>query len=505
MSGPGFSQDLRQRQTQSLVLAPQLRQSLKILQVAALDLRSVIQEELQSNPTLEELPMEDVSLEQPDATPESTPAQDVGNEDGSQVQDSTPATDDEPRRDELDFSKDREFEILGKLDEDWRDHMASIGGAQPYTSEDAERRQHFLDSLVGETSLQEHLMRQAETADLSPAAHDALRHLIGGIDDRGFLTQSAADVALQTGLALEAVQEALRTLRTFEPIGIGASDLADCLILQLEAKGRGKCLAARMIRDHFDLLTRRRIPELGRKLSANPDDIQSAIEEISKLDPAPGRRFAEDNNRVVVPDVTVERDGEEWKVILNSDYIPRLRISSAYRDMIARGSLSKSEREYLRERMRSGKFLIDSIEQRQRTIERITREIIRAQTEFFDQGVAALKPLTMTQIADVVGVHETTVSRAIANKYIRTPHGVFDFKYFFTPGYQSEAGASVSNTSVKEMIGEVINTEDKSAPLSDQDLVAKLQERGIKIARRTVAKYREELGILPSNLRRDYK
>jgi RNA polymerase sigma-54 factor len=505
MSGPGFSQDLRQRQTQSLVLAPQLRQSLKILQVAALDLRSVIQEELQSNPTLEELPMEDVSLEQPDASPDKESDGAGEGEDNGDPRNASAESDDEPRRDELDFSKDREFEILGKLDEDWRDHMASIGGAQPYTSEDAERRQHFLDSLVGETSLQEHLMRQAETSDLSPAALDAIRHLVGGIDDRGFLTQSAPDVALQTGLPLEAVQEALRTLRTFDPVGIGASGLADCLLAQLAAQGRGQCLAARMIRDHFDLLTRRRIPELARKLAADPDDVQSAIEEIGKLDPAPGRRFAEDNNRVVVPDVTVEREGDEWKIILNSDYIPRLRISGAYRDMIARGSLSKTEREYLRERMRSGKFLIDSIEQRQRTIERITREIIRAQTEFFNQGISALKPLTMTQIADVVGVHETTVSRAIANKYIRTPHGVFDFKYFFTPGYQSQDGASVSNTSVKEMIGEVINTEDKGAPLSDQDLVAKLQDRGIKIARRTVAKYREELGILPSNLRRDYK
>ena len=213
----------------------------------------------------------------------------------------------------------------------------------------------------------------------------------------------------------------------------------------------------------------------------------------------------QDNNRVVVPDVTVEKDGEEWKIHLNSDYIPRLRISSTYRDLIAKGTLSKDEREYLRERMRSGKFLIDSIEQRQRTIERITREIINAQKEFFENGVSHLKPLTMTQIADVVGVHETTVSRAIANKYIRTPHGVFDFKYFFTPGYQAESGAAVSNTSVKEMIADLINMEDKAAPLSDQELVAKLLEKGITIARRTVAKYREELGILPSNLRRDYK
>ena len=155
--------------------------------------------------------------------------------------------------------------------------------------------------------------------------------------------------------------------------------------------------------------------------------------------------------------------------------------------------------------MRSGKFLIDSIEQRQRTIERITREIINAQKEFFENGVSALKPLTMTQVADVVGVHETTVSRAIANKYVQTPHGVFDFKYFFTPGYQADSGAAVSNTSVKEMIADLINMEDASAPLSDQILVAKLLEKGITIARRTVAKYREELGILPSNLRRDYK
>jgi RNA polymerase sigma-54 factor len=506
MSGPGFSHELRQRQTQSLVLAPQLRHSLKILQVAALDLRSVIQEELQSNPTLEELPMEGESLDKP-AESEHNSANEVEAASNSAAEALAPADHSDTKREEMDFSKDREFEILGKLvaDEDWRDHMANVGGTQPYTSEDAERRQHFFDSLVSETSLQEHLMQQAEMTELSPPALIAIRHLVGGLDDRGFLTQSPADVALQTALPLESVQEALKILKTFDPAGIGALNLADCLLAQLAAKGRGSSLAARMIRDHFDLLTRRRIPELARKLGADADDVQSAIEEIGKLDPAPGRRFAEDNNRVVVPDVSVEKDGEEWKINLNSDYIPRLRISSTYRDLIAKGTLSKEERDYLRERMRSGKFLIDSIEQRQRTIERITREIIKAQEAFFENGVAHLKPLTMTQIAEVVGVHETTVSRAIANKFIKTPHGVFDFKYFFTPGYQADSGASVSNTSVKEMIADLISIEDKGAPLSDQELVAKLQDKGITIARRTVAKYREELGILPSNLRRDYK
>ena len=507
MSGHGFSHELRQRQTQSLVLAPQLRHSLKILQVAALDLRSVIQEELQSNPTLEELPMEGVSLDNPAA--EDNPTDRDSDSTGKVGTDNTDATApndaSEVKRDEMDFSKDKEFEILGKLDEDWRDHMASAGGAQPYTSEDAEKRQHFFDSLVSVTSLQEHLMQQAEMTDLSPVAIAAMQHLVGGLDDRGFLTQTPSDVALQTGLGLDAVQEALKVLKTFDPPGIGAKDLAECLLLQLAAKGRSDSLALRMIRDHFELLTRRRIPELARKLSADADDVQSAIEEIGKLDPAPGRRFAEDSNRVVIADVTVEKDGEEWKIHLNSDYIPRLRISNTYRDMIAKGTLTKEERDYLRERMRSGKFLIDSIEQRQRTIERITREIIKAQIAFFEGGVSLLKPLTMTQIADVVGVHETTVSRAIANQYIKTPHGIFDFKYFFTPGYQADSGASVSNTSVKEMIADLVAGEDKATPLSDQEIVAKLQEKGIKIARRTVAKYREELGILPSNLRRDYK
>lgn len=487
MSGPGFSHDLRQRQSQSLVLAPQLRHSLKILQVAAQDLRSVIQEELQSNPTLEELVPETPGQEQTEAS--ETDKESDGN-------------DAEDRREEMDFTK--EFEILGKLDDDWRDYMANAGGNQPYTSESAEKRQHFFDSLVSEPSLQEHLMGQAELLDLSPPAYEAIRHLIGSLDDRGYLSQSPADAALQTGLPLDVMQEAYAALTTFDPPGIGSRKLEECLLTQLGMHGRGSSLAARILREHFDLLARRRIPELSRKLGASPDDVQLAIEEIGKLDPAPGRRFAEDSNRVVEPDVTVVKDGDDWKIIMNSDYIPRLRISNTYREMIAKGTLTKEEGDYLRERMRSGKFLIDSIEQRQRTIERITREILKAQADFFEHGVAQLKPLTMTQIAEVVGVHETTVSRAIANKYLRTPHGIFEFKYFFTTGYQSDAGATVSNTSVKELIADLITLEDRAKPLSDQEIVAKLQEKGLTIARRTVAKYREELGLLPSNLRRDY-
>ena len=256
MSGLGFHQHLSQRQTQQLVLAPQLRQSLKILQVAALDLRTVIQEELQTNPTVEEEPMEGVSLDQnsPDGT------------DGTDGAPPDAAKDEAERREELDFSK--EFQVLSKLDEDWHDYMAQAGGAQPYTSEAAERRQHFFDSLVGETSLQEHLMRQAELADGPPNVLTAVRYLVGSLEDRGFLTASPSDIALMSGLPLEDVQAAQKLLRTLDPPGIGAQNLAECLLFQLEAKGRGASLATRIIRDHFELLVRRRIPDLARRLDA---------------------------------------------------------------------------------------------------------------------------------------------------------------------------------------------------------------------------------------------
>jgi RNA polymerase sigma-54 factor len=484
MSGPGLNQSFQQRQTQQLMLAPQMRQSLKILQVAALDLRQTIQEELQANPTLEEMPMDDVSLEK------SATSGDEGS-----------GHDDDPRE-EMDFSKD--LKMLERIGQDWRDHMSDTGGVRQTTSEEDERRQHFYDSLTTETSLQQHLMTQAELAECSAPVLEALRYLVGSLDDRGYLTATLADLALLSSLSLETVQAAAKLLKSFDPPGIGAESLGDCLLIQLNHQGRGKSVAARIVRDHFDLLVRRRIPDLSRKMGLSPEIIQESIEIIGSLDPAPGRRFADDANRVVVADVAVEKDNGEWQIILNQDYIPRLRLSSTYKDLIAKGKLSKQEGDYLREKLRSGKFIINAIEQRQRTIERITREIIKHQGEFFEEGVSKLKPLTMTQIADIIGVHETTVSRALANKYIKTPHGVFEMKFFFTSGYQSDAGASVANTSVKEMIADLIAAEDPGQPRSDQEIVGLLQEKGLKIARRTVAKYREELGLLPSNLRRRY-
>ncbi len=474
-----------------MVLAPQLRQSLKILQVPAQELRSTILEELQTNPLLEELPIEGISIEttspqSPDSNGETVSSD--GSENGSE---------------ELRFKDD--FEVFAKLDEDWRDYFSQASGQQVYTSEDAERRQHFFDSLVSETSLQEHLMRQAELSEASPEEMEAMPFLIGSLDRRGFLTNSLSDIALLSKIPLHIIQGAHRILLTFEPHGIGCSDLKESLLHQLRLKGREKSLAYEVIRDHFKLLLRRRIPEIARKTSSTLYETQTAFEEIATLDPAPASEFSEDTNRVVIPDARVFKGENGWEVSLNSELIPRLRISSAYKEMLAKGQIPAKEKAYIQDKMRSGRFLMSSIEQRQQTIERITRQLLEFQMEFFENGIASLKPLTMSQVADKVGVHETTVSRAIANKYLETPHGIFEYKYFFTPGLHSNDGESVSNKSVKESIALIIEAEDPAKPLSDQEIVGILGEKGVRIARRTVAKYREEMGILPTNLRRRYR
>jgi RNA polymerase sigma-54 factor len=490
MPTQGFQQIQRLAQTQ--VLAPQLRQSLKILQVPAMELRNAILEELQANPTLEELAMDGISIEE-----ESAPKQEVDD-------DGEPIPERSSDKETLDFSED--FSVLRKLDDDWADLMHQEAGEFEYTSDDAKRRQHFFDSITSDSSAYEDLMEQARLQESDPVILQALEYLIGSLDARGFLTSSISEIALLGDLPLRRVQEAARLLKGLEPVGIGAENVQECLLLQLRASRRGTSLAAQIIERHWELLLRRRIPDIARRLNVSVEDVQAALEEIGRLDPAPGRRFSEDTNRVVEADVTVYQDEQdEWIIELNNDYIPRLRISPAYKEMLAKGLLRGKDREYLQEKFRSGKFLINSIEQRQQTIERITREILNFQRDFFEQGSSKLRPLTMNQVAERVGVHETTVSRAIANKYIQTPHGVYELKYFFTPGYQGQDGESLSNTSVKERIAKIIDTEPPAKPFSDQKIVEILSEEGVKIARRTVAKYREELGILPTNLRRRYQ
>ena len=452
------------------VLAPQLQQSLHILQAAALELQNIVQQELQTNPVLEE---------------------ELGTFDSE-----------EGSKEDGEFQE--EFERLAKLDEEWRDYMAQNVSYSSRNPEDEERRQFFFDSIATQETLQHHLWEQLNTADVRKSQREAAELVIGNMDDLGFLQASLEEISQNTHHPLGELEEMLSLIQTFHPVGVGARDLRECLLIQLRRLGKEYSLEYQIVDEHLEDLGRKRLPELARRLGVSVEQVQKAANFISTLDPKPGQVFTSDPNNYVLPDVSVDKVGEEYAVSLNSDQVPHLRISKTYKDLMTQGSNGTDVRDYIREKIRSGKFLIKSIHQRQQTILNIANEIVKRQNEFLENGSASLKPMTMVQIAEAVGVHETTVSRAISGKYMATPQGVFEMKYFFTPGYQTAAGAALSNTSVKDAISDLVRNEDARNPLSDKEIVEILSDRGIPIARRTVAKYRAELNILPSNLRKQY-
>jgi RNA polymerase sigma-54 factor len=328
--------------------------------------------------------------------------------------------------------------------------------------------------------------------------------IIGNIDENGYLKSSVDELVFATNVDRAQIEAVLKIIQGFHPPGIGARDLRECLLLQLERQGRGESLEYRMIRDQMNELGRRRFPEIARALNVTAAAVQDAALRIAHLDPRPGRSVASAAEVYIVPEVFVQQTGDEYVVTVNEEHLPRLRISNLYKDLMADTNSSSEDRDYIRNKIQAGKFLIKSIQQRQQTILNIAREIVKRQQEFMEQGVSALKPMTMAQVAEVVGVHETTVSRAVSGKYIETPKGIFEMRYFFTSGLQTDSGTDVSNASVKDMIAALFKDENPAHPLSDEEVVKMLKEKGIMIARRTVAKYRAELGILPSNLRRVY-
>jgi RNA polymerase sigma-54 factor len=452
------------------VLAPQLQQSLQILQAPTLELRNIVQQELQTNPVLEE---------------------EIGTFESE-----------EQAKDDREFEE--EFERLAKLDEEWRDYMAQSVSYSSRNPEDEERRQFFFDSLASQETLQQHLLEQLNTAEVSKSQREAAELIVGNIDELGFLQSSLEEISQNTTHSVPELQQMLDLVQTFHPVGVGARDLKDCLLIQLRRLGKQDSLEYQIVNGFLEDLGRRRFPEVARRLGVSVEQVQRAANFISTLDPKPGQIFSPDPNSYVLPDVSVDKIDDGYSVTLNGDQIPHLRISKTYKDLMTQGSNGADVRDYIREKIRSGKFLIKSIHQRQQTILNIANEIVKRQHEFLELGTAFLKPMTMVQIAEAVGVHETTVSRAISGKYMATPQGVFEMKYFFTPGYQTVDGAALSNTSVKEAIADLVRNEQPRNPLSDKEIVEILSDRGIPIARRTVAKYRAELNILPSNLRKQY-
>ena len=492
---------LSQRLTQSLVLAPQLQQSLALLQAPTLELKALVEQELQQNPVLEEAPaavaeQQDKELPDPDRPERADPAEPPAD------MTADPAAEKNTAEPVDDFQA--EFDRLVQLDQEWRDHFAQTNFPTRASAEEEEKRQFMFDSLVAGTSLQEVLLEQTRESSLPQEQWPVAEMLIGNIDDYGYLKATIDELTVSTGVPGEKILEVLKVIQSFDPAGVGARDLRECLMLQLERSGQQDSLEYRIVNEFMEALGKRRIPEIAKGTGTEVDEVQDALENIARLEPRPGRAYLSDNDQYILPEVFVQRSGDDFVVTTNNDHIPHLRISNTYKDLMAQSENSTEVRNYIREKIRAGKFLIKSLHQRQQTILNIAREIVNRQRDFMAKGVAALKPLTMIQIAQVVGVHETTVSRAVSGKYMQTPQGIFEMKYFFTAGIQTASGDGMSNTSVKDMIDEIFKGEDSSKPLSDQEVVRMLKEKGIVIARRTVAKYRTELNILPSNLRKVY-
>ena len=362
----------------------------------------------------------------------------------------------------------------------------------------------MFDSITAETSLAQYLVEQVRDTNLNDEEKALAELIIGNIDDFGYLNTTVEELATTTNLAPEKIHEVLKVVQGFEPVGVGARDLRECLLIQLERKGLTETLEFQIIRDFMDALGKRRIPEIARGTGQTVEEVQASLGRIGQLDPRPGRAFLPVAEQYVAPEVFVIKNGDDYTVTTNDEQIPHLRISNVYKDLMSGGEDNAEVKNYIREKIRAGKFLIKSLHQRQQTILNIGKEIVKRQREFMEKGVAFLRPMTMAQVAEVVGVHETTVSRGVSGKYIETPQGIFEMKFFFTAGLQTSSGNDVSNTSVKDMVTEIFKSENPGRPLSDQEVVKMLGEKGITIARRTVAKYRDELGILPSNLRKVY-
>ena len=358
----------------------------------------------------------------------------------------------------------------------------------------------FENIVRNQASLADHLEEQLRFASEDAAVRRIGTQIIGNLDEDGYLRAEIEEIAQRSGATAEEVAAVLQVVQGFDPAGVAARNVQECLLLQLRRDPLPDPVSVEIVETHFDDLSRRRYSDIARAMKLALDRIMESVEEIMALEPKPGRRFGGNDSRYIVPDVFVYKIGDEYTIVLNEDGIPRLRVNSLYRSLLR--SSGNDARQYVEQKLRSALWLIKSVDQRQRTLRKVTQSIVKFQREFLDRGLAHLRPLSLRDVGEDIGMHESTISRVTTNKYVETPQGLFELKFFFHSGIASGDGEMVSSVSVKKMIQDILAAEDPAKPQSDQEVAQALQKRGLTIARRTVAKYREELGILPSHQRR---
>ncbi|MCK5913345.1 MAG: RNA polymerase factor sigma-54 [Desulfuromusa sp.] len=471
---------LQVKLSQQLVMTPQLQQAIKLLQLSRMELVDVVTEELAENPLLEEGIEEKEEVAriegESDNQAEAAPEQEV------------------------------KAESEGMTDIDWQTYLEgySLNSSDTRNSyEDHEDRPSFESLLTKQGSLNDHLLWQLSLSSFSKVERLAAAEIIGNLDDIGYLHASLEEMAETSESDLSVFESALKLVQQFDPAGVACHDLQECLLLQLDRIELSDSLAAIILRDFIAELEGRKYPVIAKALKVSLDEVLNAAKLISGLDPRPGRAYNEEDVHYISPDIFIHKVGDEYVVTQNDDGLPNLRINSFYRNALTDSKkVDKKAGEYIQDKMRSAVWLIKSIHQRQRTIYKVTKSIVKFQREFFDHGIEYLKPLVLRDVADDIEMHESTVSRVTTNKYVQTPQGLFELKYFFNSGINTADGDAIASESVKTRIKDIISEENPKKPFSDQKIVAILDRLDINIARRTVTKYREMLGIGSSTERK---
>lgn len=482
--GQNLSQETSLKQTQRLMMTPQMQQAIHFLQMPVLELSTLIEAEIEQNPVLE-YSEEEWSEEKNE---EEGFSQDKGQEEQEMVFD------------------EHNYEILKQLDEEFRDYFAESGASSPRRSLEEDKHKAYLESSIQDKlSLFDYLMQQASEVFQTREELMISEALIGYLDESGFLQGSLQEISLLFAFDLPEVERVLKVIQTFEPHGVGAKSLQESLLIQLRSLNKEESLAYKIINAHFDDLLHNKIPILQKELNCTIEDIRRAIDkDIAKLDLHPGTSYTKEVTPYIIPDVKLRQDGENLVAEVNDEFISPLKLNNKYMKMLEDPKLSADAKQFIKLKVLSAKWLIKNIHQRNNTIERIADSLGKRQKTFFNFPEGKLVPLTMKAVAEELDLHESTIARAVANKYIDTPRGLFPIRYFFTNTYVTDKGEDISSKTVKEVLQEIVKNEDKRKPLSDQSISRLIKLRGISVARRTVAKYRRELNIGNASQRKKF-
>jgi len=473
--------ELRQqlRLTQQLIMTPQLQMAIKLLQLSRLELMDTIRQELEENPALEEDQPELTAEEQPAELPESAP------EDAPEAKE---VTIEEKIRDDI----------------DWNNYIDEYNSAGRSHFESERRDTPSFDSFLSrKESLREHLLWQLLMTSPTEEEEKISSLIVGNLNKDGYLDISLEELATMSTASFSKIEEVLATMQTFDPVGVCARDLSECLLIQAWHFNLNNTIVTDIIKNHLNHLENKNYKAITRALKTNIEDVISAVNVITGLEPRPGRQFSDEEAQYITPDIFVYKFEDDFVIMLNDDGMPKLRVNSFYRNVIKQGKKVPSQaKDYVQDKMRSATWLIRSIHQRQKTIYRVMQSILKFQHEFFEKGITCLKPMVLRDVAEDIAMHESTISRVTTNKYAHTPQGIFELKYFFNSSIKRIYGEDIASASVKEKIKQIIESEDSKKPLSDDKISKLLKESNINIARRTVAKYREILKVLPSNKRK---